>query len=193
MTRPSSSRPPPSFSGTWAEVLGVNLSFSSRIFTSSLNTVRGNSRVFIVYLPSQQQHRMMKYDWKNCFLIVGSTKSFKNWDNEYTEVEVEEEEVETSKKNEGWVSYVEIQTYEAPHRCLWMGPQFCFRTVHVLPSSLNNASSSILPDQTGINQLSRYSIQLISNLLSLKQVSLNILTSLYFINTKTIRSLQLIN
>ena len=66
-----------------------------------------------------------------------------------SEVEAEIEEVEPNKKDEGWVSYVEIQTYEAPHRCLWMGPQFCFRTVHVLPSSLNNASSSILADQTG--------------------------------------------
>ena len=70
-----------------------------------------------------------------------------------SEVEAEIEEVEPNKKDEGWVSYVEIQTYEAPHRCLWMGPQFCFRTVHVLPSSLNNASSSILADQTGKKKL----------------------------------------
>ena len=62
-----------------------------------------------------------------------------------SDVEVEEEE----RSDDSWVSSVEIQTYEAPHRCLWMGPQFCFRTVHALPSSLNNTSSSILADQTG--------------------------------------------
>ena len=78
MTRLSSSRPPPSFSGTWAEVLGVNPSFSSRIFTSSLNTVRENICVFIVYHPGQQQHKMMKSWLEEFLLIVGSTKTFKN-------------------------------------------------------------------------------------------------------------------
>ena len=63
--------------------------------------------------------------------------------------DIEQLEVEEPGKRDGWVSCVEIQTYETPHRCLWMGPQFCFRTVHVLPSALNNTSSSILADQTG--------------------------------------------
>lgn len=54
--------------------------------------------------------------------------------------------------DEAWLSYVEIHTYEAPHRCLWMGPQFCFRTVHELPSALNTASSSILADQTVVSE-----------------------------------------
>ncbi|XP_063676791.1 BCAS3 microtubule associated cell migration factor-like [Bolinopsis microptera] len=73
-----------------------------------------------------------------------------------SEQEIEAEDEELCKKDEGWVSYVEIQTYEAPHRCLWMGPQFCFRTVHVLPSSLNNASSSILADQTVVSEDSHH-------------------------------------
>ena len=71
-----------------------------------------------------------------------------------SEVDAEEE----LKSDNSWVSSVEIQTYEAPHRCLWMGPQFSFRTVHVLPSSLNNTSSSILADQTGAG---KYSINII--------------------------------
>ena len=37
-----------------------------------------------------------------------------------------EEEHETGEK---WLSQVEIITHFGPHRRLWMGPQFCFKTL----------------------------------------------------------------
>ena len=33
-----------------------------------------------------------------------------------------------SEESDKWLSQVEIVTHVGPHRRLWMGPQFCFKT-----------------------------------------------------------------
>lgn len=37
-------------------------------------------------------------------------------------------EADTSDNDERWLSQVEIVTSSGPHRRLWMGPQFIFKT-----------------------------------------------------------------
>ncbi|KAM6465020.1 BCAS3 microtubule associated cell migration factor isoform 2-T2 [Liasis olivaceus] len=51
----------------------------------------------------------------------------------------------SGQEDEGWLSQVEIVTHTGPHRRLWMGPQFQFKTIH--PSgqtTVISSSSSVL-------------------------------------------------
>ncbi|KAI4815613.1 hypothetical protein KUCAC02_005754 [Chaenocephalus aceratus] len=51
-------------------------------------------------------------------------------------------------EDEEWLSQVEIVTHTGPHRRLWMGPQFLFKTIH--PSgqtTVISSSSSVLQSQ----------------------------------------------
>ncbi|KAJ4935223.1 hypothetical protein JOQ06_016759 [Pogonophryne albipinna] len=51
-------------------------------------------------------------------------------------------------EDEEWLSQVEIVTHTGPHRRLWMGPQFQFKTIH--PSgqtTVISSSSSVLQSQ----------------------------------------------
>ncbi|XP_075051429.1 BCAS3 microtubule associated cell migration factor isoform X7 [Mixophyes fleayi] len=52
---------------------------------------------------------------------------------------------QSGQEDEGWLSQVEIVTHTGPHRRLWMGPQFQFKTIH--PSgqtTVISSSSSVL-------------------------------------------------
>ncbi|CAG06510.1 unnamed protein product [Tetraodon nigroviridis] len=52
------------------------------------------------------------------------------------------------QEDEEWLSQVEIVTHTGPHRRLWMGPQFQFKTIH--PSgqtTVISSSSSVLQSQ----------------------------------------------
>ncbi|GAA6101885.1 breast carcinoma-amplified sequence 3 isoform X11 [Tachysurus ichikawai] len=54
----------------------------------------------------------------------------------------------SSQEDEEWLSQVEIVTHTGPHRRLWMGPQFQFKTIH--PSgqtTVISSSSSVLQSQ----------------------------------------------
>ncbi|XP_039612668.1 breast carcinoma-amplified sequence 3 isoform X2 [Polypterus senegalus] len=54
----------------------------------------------------------------------------------------------SGQEDEGWLSQVEIVTHTGPHRRLWMGPQFQFKTIH--PSgqtTVISSSSSVLHSQ----------------------------------------------
>ncbi|KAI5098949.1 breast carcinoma-amplified sequence 3 [Silurus meridionalis] len=54
----------------------------------------------------------------------------------------------SSQEDEEWLSQVEIVTHTGPHRRLWMGPQFQFKTIH--PSgqtTVISSSSSVLQIQ----------------------------------------------
>ncbi|KAK2494833.1 hypothetical protein MC885_005365, partial [Smutsia gigantea] len=51
----------------------------------------------------------------------------------------------SGQQDEEWLSQVEIVTHTGPHRRLWMGPQFQFKTIH--PSgqtTVISSSSSVL-------------------------------------------------
>ncbi|KAJ6653680.1 hypothetical protein lerEdw1_008806, partial [Lerista edwardsae] len=51
----------------------------------------------------------------------------------------------SGQEDEEWLSQVEIVTHTGPHRRLWMGPQFQFKTIH--PSgqtTVISSSSSVL-------------------------------------------------
>uniref|UniRef100_A0A3B3E1H0 BCAS3 microtubule associated cell migration factor n=1 Tax=Oryzias melastigma TaxID=30732 RepID=A0A3B3E1H0_ORYME len=53
-----------------------------------------------------------------------------------------------AQEDEEWLSQVEIVTHTGPHRRLWMGPQFQFKTIH--PSgqtTVISSSSSVLQSQ----------------------------------------------
>nr|XP_023822507.1 breast carcinoma-amplified sequence 3 isoform X2 [Salvelinus alpinus] len=54
----------------------------------------------------------------------------------------------SGQEDEEWLSQVEIVTHTGPHRRLWMGPQFQFKTIH--PSgqtTVISSSSSVLQSQ----------------------------------------------
>ncbi|KAM8854018.1 BCAS3 microtubule associated cell migration factor isoform 2-T2 [Synchiropus picturatus] len=54
----------------------------------------------------------------------------------------------SGQEDQEWLSQVEIVTYTGPHRRLWMGPQFQFKTIH--PSgqtTVISSSSSVLQSQ----------------------------------------------
>lgn len=54
-----------------------------------------------------------------------------NWlmrDPSYQSLDNEPNSKDTDDQNERWLSQVEIITHAGPHRRLWMGPQFIFKT-----------------------------------------------------------------
>ena len=47
--------------------------------------------------------------------------------------------VESSRADDNWLANIEIETHAPPHRRLWMGPQFAFKTFQP-PGSLTSGS-----------------------------------------------------
>ncbi|CAG0893638.1 unnamed protein product [Cyprideis torosa] len=53
------------------------------------------------------------------------------------------------EEDESWVAHVEINTYQGPHRRLWMGPQFRFRPKSALISASESSSGSLHSLESG--------------------------------------------
>ena len=62
---------------------------------------------------------------------------------------------EDSMNNE-WIKLVEISTHLGPHRRLFMGPQFVFKTINtnITTTALNANSSAIVSTETPLIDLS---------------------------------------
>lgn len=67
-----------------------------------------------------------------------------------------ENESTKNNVNNEWIKLVEISTHLGPHRRLFMGPQFVFKTINsnVTTTALNAASSSIVSNETPLIDLS---------------------------------------
>ncbi|XP_044010549.1 uncharacterized protein LOC122854171 [Aphidius gifuensis] len=71
-------------------------------------------------------------------VLFGNNHHFTNDKNEQQQQQQQQQQMDTAEDR--WLSQVEIVTHAGPHRRLWMGPQFVFKTYNA-PSGVNLSES----------------------------------------------------
>lgn len=87
-------------------------------------------------------------------------------------------ELRTDSLEDNWLSQVEIITHAGPHRRLWMGPQFSFKTIQHLPNTtvVSSTSSALLSqndDSSGPSSLDMFAEELDLQSLSIRPARSN--------------------
>ncbi|XP_065577619.1 BCAS3 microtubule associated cell migration factor-like [Artemia franciscana] len=99
--------------------------------------VSEESPIDLDYHPISQWNLLRNSSWSDlplplsstCLLILSPVKRPGDPNNLLVSTWDKGEEDMDSNLTESWLSQVEITTYAGPHRRLWMGPQFTFKTI----------------------------------------------------------------